>query len=120
MVGTSMSGAWRLSRVTNCIFGLFLLLASRPLPVFSADRLDVIKSSGVLRWGADAEGGAPYIYPDPQKPEQLTGFEFDLANALAAKLGVRAQMVQNQWDQLIPALQRGNFDIFLNGLEITP
>jgi polar amino acid transport system substrate-binding protein len=120
MVGASMSGAWRLSRVTYGILGLFLLLASRPLTVFSADHLAEIKSSGVLRWGADAEGGAPYIYPDPQKPERMTGFEFDLANALAAKLGVRAQMVQNQWDQLIPALQRGNFDIVLNGLEITP
>ena len=28
-------------------------------------------------------------------------------------------MVQNQWDQLIPALDRGNFDIILNGLEVT-
>src|SRR5581483_1595622 len=28
-------------------------------------------------------------------------------------------MVQNQWDQLIPALNRGNFDIILNGLELT-
>ncbi|MEY2428598.1 MAG: polar amino acid transport system permease protein, partial [Verrucomicrobiota bacterium] len=40
-------------------------------------------------------------------------------DALAAKLGVKAKMVQNQWDQLIPALERGNFDIVLNGLEIT-
>src|SRR5205085_6947041 len=39
--------------------------------------------------------------------------------ALAAKLGVKARMVQNQWDQLIPALERGNFAIILNGLEIT-
>jgi polar amino acid transport system substrate-binding protein len=114
-----MSGDLRLPRVTIWIFWVFLLLASRPTPVFSADHLETIKSSGVLRWGADAEGGAPYIYPDQQKPEQLTGFEFDLANALAAKLGVKSQMVQNQWDQLIPALQRGNFDIILNGLEIT-
>src|SRR5438876_9873543 len=28
-------------------------------------------------------------------------------------------MVQNQWDQLVPALDRGNFDVILNGLEIT-
>ncbi|HEX3988986.1 MAG TPA: transporter substrate-binding domain-containing protein, partial [Verrucomicrobiae bacterium] len=117
-----MSGDLRLPRLTIWVFGVFLLLASRPTQVFSADHLDhleAIKSSDVLRWGADAEGGGPYIYPDPQKPEQLTGFEFDLANALAAKLGVKAKMVQNQWDQLIPALQRGNFDIILNGLEIT-
>jgi polar amino acid transport system substrate-binding protein len=49
----------------------------------------------------------------------MTGFEFDLAGALAAKLGVKPKMVQNQWDQLLPALDRGNFDIILNGLEIT-
>src|SRR5271156_6993378 len=116
-----MSAFWCLSRITKLILVSAVLLAGRPSAVFSAepDHLKTIKSSGVLRWGADAEGGAPYIYPDPAKPEQLTGFEFDLANALAAKLGVRAQMVQNQWDQLVPALQRGNFDIILNGLEIT-
>src|SRR6185295_18790383 len=86
---------------------------------FAADHLQEIKQHGVLRWGADAEGGAPYVYPNPDKPEELIGFECDLADALAAKLGVKAKMVQNQWDQLIPALDRGHFDIILNGLEIT-
>ncbi len=95
------------------------LLASRPTPGFCEDHLKAILSRSELRWGADAEGGAPYVYPDPQKPEQMTGFEFDLADALASKLGVKSKMVQNQWDQLLPALDRGNFDIVLNGLEIT-
>jgi His/Glu/Gln/Arg/opine family amino acid ABC transporter permease subunit len=112
-----MSNAWRLSRVTSLVF--LLLLAGRPFRVFSADDLQSIRARGVLLWGADAEGGAPYVFPDPQKPEQLTGFEFDLAEALAAKLGVKARMVQNQWDQLVPGLERGNFDIILNGLELT-
>ncbi|HEY4414676.1 MAG TPA: ABC transporter substrate-binding protein/permease [Verrucomicrobiae bacterium] len=85
----------------------------------SGDTLALIKQRGVLLWGADAEGGAPYAFPDPQNPGQITGFEYDLANALAAKLGVKAQLVQNEWDQLIPALERGNFDIILNGLELT-
>jgi polar amino acid transport system substrate-binding protein len=87
--------------------------------IFATDHLDEIRQRGVLLWGADAEGGAPYVYPDPQKPEQLVGFEYDLAEAIAAKIGVKARMVQNQWDQLIPALERGNFDILLNGLELT-
>ncbi|HVV74232.1 MAG TPA: transporter substrate-binding domain-containing protein, partial [Verrucomicrobiae bacterium] len=86
----------------------------------NADHLEQIRHEGVLRWGADAEGGAPYVYPDPQNPARLIGFELELAEALAAKLGVKAVMVQNQWDQLIPALDRGNFDIILNGLELTP
>jgi polar amino acid transport system substrate-binding protein len=98
---------------------LALLLIGGPVSVF-ADHLGDIKKKGVLLWGADAEGGAPYVYSDPDRPEQLTGFEKDLADAIAAKLGVRAEMVQNEWDQLIPALDRGNFDIILNGLEITP
>src|ERR1041385_8793385 len=97
-----------------------LLLAGWPDDLAAADALQTIRARGELLWGADAEGGAPYVYPDPQRPEQLIGFEYELAEALATKLGVEARMVQNQWDQLIPALERGNFDIVLNGLELTP
>jgi len=116
-----MSNAWRWSRVTwfTKIF-FVLLLAGVALPVLPSDQLAEIKSRGVLLWGADAEGGAPYVYPDPDKPERMIGFESELADAIAARLGVKAKMVQNQWDQLIPALGGGNFDIILNGLEITP
>jgi polar amino acid transport system substrate-binding protein len=77
-------------------------------------------SQPVLRWGADAEGGAPYVFPDPRDPTRLVGFEVDLADALARALGRRAEMVQNQWEGLIPGLERGDYDIALNGLEITP
>src|SRR5258706_1365359 len=115
-----MSNAWRLSRVTFYSLVFVLLLAGTPFFLFAVDTLQTVKARGVLLWGADAEGGAPYVYPDPQKPEQLIGFEVELADALAARLGVKAKMVQNQWDQLTPALERGNFDILLNGLELTP
>src|SRR5882757_2846121 len=112
-----MSNARRCSRVILLVF--VVLLASGRVQVFATDTLAAIQKRGELLWGADAEGGAPYVYPDPQKPEQLIGFECDLADALAGKLGLKARMVQNQWDQLIPALERGNFDIILNGLELT-
>ena len=102
----------------RCATTLLLLFAAFHISCF-ADTLDQIRKAGVLKWGADAEGGAPYAFPDPQKPEQMIGFEVEIADALANKLGVHAQMVQNQWDALVPALQRGNFDIVLNGLEIT-
>lgn len=115
-----MSNAWRSSRATVCNLLLLVLSAGGSFQIRGADALQEIKSRGVLLWGADAEGGAPYVYPDPQKPEQLIGFEHDLVDAIAAKLGVKAQMVQNQWDQLVPALERRNFDIILNGLELTP
>src|ERR1044071_4543156 len=99
---------------------MVLLLLGRTPMLFAADRIAEIKKRGELLWGADAEGGAPYVYLDPQNPDRMIGFEHDLAEALAAKLGVKARMVQNQWEQLVPALNRGNFDIILNGFEITP
>lgn len=72
-----------------------------------------------LRWGGDADGGAPYVFRDPQDLRQLIGFEVELADALGRTLKRRAVFVQNQWDALIPGLQRGNYDLALNGLEIT-
>ncbi len=79
-----------------------------------------LQQPGVLLWGSDAEGGAPYVFHDPQNPDRLIGFEVDLARALARELGVEARQVQTDWDTLIPALQRGDFDIALNGIEWTP
>jgi polar amino acid transport system substrate-binding protein len=119
MFTSSMKDTGRLWR---CIgFGLlgFFLLAGTAQFSRAEDRLGKIKREGVLRYGTDAEGGAPYVYPDPEHPDHIIGFECELADALAAKLGVKAQLVQNQWDQLVPALERDNFDIILSGLEIS-
>ncbi|BCB95791.1 amino acid ABC transporter permease [Dissulfurispira thermophila] len=82
--------------------------------------LEKIKKQGYLLWGSDAEGGAPYVFPDPNDPSSLIGFEVDIANAIARELGVKARQSQNAWDSLIPALKRGDFDIAMNGIEITP
>ena len=61
-----------------------------------------------LRWGGDAEGGAPYLLPDPKNPRRIIGFEIDLMEALAKQLNRKSVFVQNQWDGLIPGLQRGS------------
>src|SRR5688572_9688138 len=74
----------------------------------------------LLTWGADSEGGAPYEFPDPQDPSKIIGFEVDIVEAIGRILGRPAQFVQNQWDGLIPGLERGNYDIVVSGLEITP
>lgn len=72
-----------------------------------------------LTWGGDAEGGAPYLLPDPKDPRRIIGFEVDLMTALTRHLGRRSVFIQNQWDGLIPGLLRGNYDLAVNGLEIT-
>jgi polar amino acid transport system substrate-binding protein len=78
------------------------------------------QASKPLTWGADAEGGAPYEFQDPRDPSRLLGFEVDIADAIGRILGRPMQFVQNQWDGLIPGLERRNYDMVISGLEITP
>jgi polar amino acid transport system substrate-binding protein len=89
------------------------------LLVAPAARADLasVRAAGVLRWGGDLQGGEPYAYQDPSG--RLVGFEVDLAAAIARELGVRAEFVQNDWSNLVPSLERGTFDVALNGIEIT-
>ena len=39
--------------------------------------------------------------------------------AVARRLGVRSRMVQYAWSNLVPSLERGDFDVIANGLEAT-
>jgi polar amino acid transport system substrate-binding protein len=110
----------RLFRIGSLAAGLIIIFS---LPLFSQSKnasLEKIKERGHLIWGSDAEGGAPYVFPDPKDPSKLIGFEVDIAQAIAKALGVDARQAQNAWDSLIPALERGDFDIAMNGIEITP
>ncbi len=85
----------------------------------AGDGLEHVRAAGVLRWGGDLQGGEPFVFQDPHDPTRLVGFEVEIADALARRLGVRAAFVQNDWQLLVPALERGDVDIILNGLEVT-
>jgi polar amino acid transport system substrate-binding protein len=72
-----------------------------------------------LRWGADSEGGAPYISKDPKNPNGYEGFEVDLAAALEKELGRKIQFVQYEFKSLVVGLRRGDIDFAMNGVEVT-
>src|SRR5436305_10462692 len=82
-----------------------------------ADTLDDIKKRGVLRWAGDEEGGAPYIIAGDDKARP-GGFEGDLMEQLARRLGVRPEFKQCQWDNLPDLLRSGEADIIVNGIEL--
>ena len=88
--------------------------------VLRADALAEIQRRGELVWGADEEGGGPYVYRDPENPKRLIGFEVELAELMANHLGVRARFSQKNWDTLPQFLKAGEIDIILNGYEWTP
>ena len=76
-----------------------------------------IKARGEITWGADKAGGEPYVYEDANG--NLVGFEVDIMDALARRLGVKARLVNYNWSNLVQSLERGDFDIIMNGLEAT-
>jgi polar amino acid transport system substrate-binding protein len=83
------------------------------------DSLDRAKAAGVLRYGTDTEGGAPYIYPNPADTRRYIGFEKELMDRLAARLGLTAQHDQENWDRLLSVLAAGRVDVVCNGFERT-
>jgi polar amino acid transport system substrate-binding protein len=77
------------------------------------------KEKPILKWAADTESGAPFVFQDPELPTKLIGFEYDIVNAICDDLGYKAEFIQNSWDGLISGIDRGDYDIAINGLEIT-
>lgn len=50
----------------------------------------------------------------------LEGFDIDIANALCAEMGKGCEMVQTEWDAIIPALETGKCDAIVASMSITP
>lgn len=99
-----------------------LLLCAQPfvsVRINAGEAWSKIEKSGVLRWGGDLSGGAPYVFPDPGNPKNYIGFEVEIMEAIARQLNVKPVLVDVPWDQLVPALLRGDFEVVFNGLEIT-
>jgi len=86
------------------------------------DTLAKIKKAGVIKWGADRSGGAPFVFTDPADPsgERITGFEVEIMEKLAHHMGVKAQLVSAQWDGLLDDMNNMRSDIVVNGYEIVP
>ncbi|HEX2757903.1 MAG TPA: transporter substrate-binding domain-containing protein, partial [Thermoanaerobaculia bacterium] len=75
---------------------------------------------GTLRWGGDAEGGAPFVEADPADPANVRGFDVEIAEALAKGLGRTPLFVQVAYQSIDQSVERGDFDIGLSGMEDTP
>ena len=73
-----------------------------------------------LRWGGDAEGGAPFVEADPQDPGRVVGFDVEIAQLLATGLGRTPRFIQVGFTSLDASAARGDFDIGLSGIEASP
>lgn len=73
-----------------------------------------------LRWGGDAEGGAPFVEADAADPSRVRGFDVEVAEMIASGLGRQPQFVQVAWASIGQSAERGDFDIGLSGVEDRP
>lgn len=60
---------------------------------------------------------APWTYHDEE--DQLVGYDVEVGQLIAEKLGVEATFVEGEWDGLLAGLDAGRYDIMINGVEIT-
>jgi ABC-type amino acid transport substrate-binding protein len=81
-----------------------------------AGTLAEIKQRGTLRLCA---ADWPYLVKDP-KTGQWVGWDFDLANMYAARLGVKVAWVDSSWGNIVPSLVANKCDIAWGALRRTP
>ncbi|WP_322015434.1 amino acid ABC transporter substrate-binding protein [Paraburkholderia sp. J12] len=93
-----------------------LLQVAATTSAFAADELAQIKSAGVFRVGTEGTY-APFTYHD--ESGKLTGFDVDIATAIAQHLGVKPEFVEGKWDGLIAGLDVNRYDAVINEVSIT-
>jgi polar amino acid transport system substrate-binding protein len=74
----------------------------------------------VLQWAGDSEGGAPFVEADPSHPDQMVGFDVEIADLIARALGRTPHFVLIRFESLDQSIERGDADIALSGIEDTP
>jgi len=80
-----------------------------------ADTLDDIKKRGEMVIGMEAA----YVPYESIQDGKIIGFDCDIGQHFADKLGVKVKFVDTEWSGIIPALYTKKFDTILSGMTIT-
>lgn len=97
--------------------GVLLLGAALAMGGFTVAReYQAIKKSGTIRIATEG-AFPPYNF---MVGRQLTGFEYDLGNAIAKKMGLKAEWVTLPFDSLLIGLDQERFDFVIASHGITP
>lgn len=99
---------------------LFCLLLLAPpafaQPAFAQSRLDDILARGTLRVGLTGDY-RPFSLKGPDGG--MSGIDVDMANDLAAALGVKLEIVPTTWPTLLAGLTGQKYDIAMGGITVT-
>ncbi len=85
-----------------------------PYPVAAAAPL------GEFPWAGDPEGGAPFVEANPNNPDEVVGFDVEIADLIARGLGLKSTFVNITFTSIDQSIERGDAEIGLSGIEDTP
>lgn len=91
---------------------LFLSFCSPDIKLEASDKM-------TFRWAGDSASGVPGVFHSLDNFE-LQGYEKEIAEAIGNRIGRTPVYIQNEWDGLIPGLDRDLYDVAINVLVITP
>ncbi|MFT3850247.1 MAG: amino acid ABC transporter substrate-binding protein [Propionivibrio sp.] len=83
---------------------------------FAQSGFDQIRSAGVIKVGTEGTY-PPFTFHDASGA--LTGFDVEIAQDIARRLGVKAEFVEGKWDGLIAGLDARRYDAVINEVTIT-
>ena len=83
----------------------------------SVGELDQIKENGEIVFGTEGTY-APFSYHDAD--DKLTGYDVEVATAVAKELGVKAKFVEANWDSLLAGVDAKKFDTVADQVRTPP
>lgn len=93
-----------------------ILICTLAVTSVQANVLEDIMERGTLRVGVSMF--EPWTIKD--EAGNLSGFEVEVTDRLARDMGVKAEYKVYEWQDIIPAVMKGEIDIIAGGMAITP
>ena len=100
--------------ILSLLIMLIAIASAAPTVGAETSRLDTIMEMGVLKVGSTGDY-KPFTYFDKEKGE-FEGIDIDMAKSPAAALGVKLELVQTTWKNIVTDLVEGKYDVAMGGI----
>lgn len=84
-------------------------------PDAGADLLAQIRDKGEITIALEGNW-SPWGYHD--EDDKLVGYDVEIGEKVAEKLGVKANFVEGLWDGLLAGIESGRYDMMINGVDV--
>lgn len=81
----------------------------------TADLLARIRDKGEITIALEGTW-SPWGYHD--EDDKLVGYDVEIGEKIAEKLGVKANFVEGLWDGLLAGIESGRYDMMINGIDV--